>query len=148
MSKRWRACGGIVVRTTERQTVLDWRERNRERLRRYELAKWYKMSPDKRRLKWRKARANWRKHHPDRQYAQMFAYYAKKKAVTVGAAIDYEAIIIASRGLCGICQQSIRDGETNFDHIVPLSRGGSHTQQNIQLTHASCNRRKGNRAVA
>src|SRR3990167_667290 len=32
-----------------------------------------------------------------------------------------------------------------IDHVVPLSRGGSHTRENLQAAHLSCNSSKGNR---
>lgn len=31
------------------------------------------------------------------------------------------------------------------DHIVPLSLGGAHSLENVQLAHLFCNMRKGNR---
>lgn len=35
----------------------------------------------------------------------------------------------------------------SLDHRVPISRGGSHTRDNVQLAHLSCNSRKGGREV-
>ena len=32
----------------------------------------------------------------------------------------------------------------NFDHIIPLSKGGKDKLSNKQLTHAKCNSKKGN----
>jgi 5-methylcytosine-specific restriction endonuclease McrA len=31
----------------------------------------------------------------------------------------------------------------HLDHIHPLARGGSHTMDNLQITHPICNIRKG-----
>lgn len=32
----------------------------------------------------------------------------------------------------------------NYDHIVPVSKGGKDSKSNKQLTHATCNSKKGN----
>jgi 5-methylcytosine-specific restriction endonuclease McrA len=52
-------------------------------------------------------------------------------------------------GLCGICQQPM-DGKNltrlDVDHIDP-SRPDFNSRQNLQLTHASCNRSKGGASV-
>ena len=34
-----------------------------------------------------------------------------------------------------------------LDHVVPLSKGGEHSNANVALAHRICNIRKGNRAV-
>lgn len=54
--------------------------------------------------------------------------------------------------LCQLCGGGV-DGSLSFpepgsasvDHIVPLSRGGSHTWENVQLAHLGCNMSKGAR---
>lgn len=35
----------------------------------------------------------------------------------------------------------------SLDHIVPISLGGTHTRDNLQLAHFGCNSRKGNRVT-
>lgn len=44
-------------------------------------------------------------------------------------------------GLCGICGHRVGRRWT-IDHIIPLSKGGSHTYDNCQPAHAECNRMK------
>lgn len=57
----------------------------------------------------------------------------------------------AQGGRCTICNQTIDrnrldDGDyVNLDHVMPYSKGGSSTVDNAALTHASCNKSKGNR---
>src|SRR6185437_11193092 len=56
--------------------------------------------------------------------------------------------------VCGICDQPVdrsrrypdRDS-ASLDHIVPLSRGGSHTRRNVQLAHLRCNLDKSDRVA-
>ena len=43
----------------------------------------------------------------------------------------------------GACVQCGSNEELEFDHIVPVARGGSSTERNVQLLCAACNREKG-----
>jgi hypothetical protein len=45
-------------------------------------------------------------------------------------------------GRCGICGRLVDPIEFEVDHIIPISRGGSHRMSNVQVAHRSCNRRK------
>lgn len=44
----------------------------------------------------------------------------------------------------GRCVQCNSEQNLEFDHIIPLSRGGSNTERNIQLLCSECNRKKSN----
>jgi HNH endonuclease len=48
---------------------------------------------------------------------------------------------------CQICGKHLKDGEIEFDHIIPLSKGGSSEEHNLQLTCFSCNRAKSNKST-
>ncbi|KKN65430.1 hypothetical protein LCGC14_0481500 [marine sediment metagenome] len=48
-------------------------------------------------------------------------------------------------GICGICEKWVQPKQASMDHIYPLSKGGGHIYDNIQLSHLLCNLRKGNR---
>jgi hypothetical protein len=43
------------------------------------------------------------------------------------------------------CDRQLKDYEIEFDHIIPVSRGGSSEEHNIRVTCLEHNRRKGNR---
>jgi len=52
--------------------------------------------------------------------------------------------------VCGICHDPIDStalypdpGYRSLDHILPLSLGGSHTSNNVRITHLHCNVRRG-----
>ena len=46
--------------------------------------------------------------------------------------------------ICQSCHQHVRDDEIEFDHIIPVSKGGPTTVDNLQLFCRSCNRKKSN----
>ena len=46
------------------------------------------------------------------------------------------------RGLCNVCREDMGT-VFDLDHIIPISRGGPNTDENIQLLCPPCNRRKG-----
>ena len=43
---------------------------------------------------------------------------------------------------CQICGKHLKDDELEFDHIIPISKGGSSEEHNIRLACFDCNRRK------
>ncbi len=47
------------------------------------------------------------------------------------------------KGICGICGKPVDPLEWHMDHIKPLSRGGEHTYENVQVSHPLCNWEKG-----
>lgn len=46
---------------------------------------------------------------------------------------------------CQICSKHLKDNEIEFDHIIPVSKGGSSEEQNVQVTCYKCNRDKRDR---
>lgn len=84
--------------------------------------------------------------HKLREYTRR--RHALKMALGAGP-VDYAQIYKDSGGICGICHEAFMVyDEIHFDHIVPLSRGGAHTAENIQATHAKCNLKKFNKVAA
>lgn len=67
--------------------------------------------------------------------------------------VDYSIalgkLIKRDKGICKICggfvDQSVYSNHDNYpsiDHIIPVSKGGTHTWDNVQLAHRKCNREK------
>lgn len=44
--------------------------------------------------------------------------------------------------ICQECNELVKDDEVEFDHIIPFSKGGRSTVENLRLLHKDCNRRK------
>ncbi len=70
----------------------------------------------------------------------------------------FRALWAAQSGLCALCGAPMpahrgvlahatlwKRLRPSFDHIRPRSKGGTGEAGNLQLAHAACNRRKGNR---
>ena len=63
--------------------------------------------------------------------------------------ITLDAVITRYNGICQICGQAIdksdiinghiRGRYPTVDHIIPISKGGAHTWDNVQLAHMACN---------
>lgn len=121
----------------ERQKALcrAWRVTNLERHR--EMSRdWNKSHPDA----VKDSRRKWLLANPDfsRTHTQ------QRRAIQASAfvdSIDMAALFQMHSGKCGICGKTIT-AKWDLDHIVPLSRGGLHSWQNVQPTHPKCNRVK------
>jgi len=53
--------------------------------------------------------------------------------------IDRNRVLEAAHGICGICKTPVDPAKWHLDHIVPVSKGGSHTYDNVQPAHPACN---------
>lgn len=55
-----------------------------------------------------------------------------------------KSFLIRKSDLCALCGKPILTmKDATIDHIIPLSKGGVHGIQNMQLAHYSCNNSKG-----
>lgn len=53
--------------------------------------------------------------------------------------------LLRASNLCAICGNPIlMMKDATIDHVVPLSKGGIHRMDNMQLAHEQCNWNKGN----
>lgn len=49
---------------------------------------------------------------------------------------------------CWLCGRGIAHGDTiTFDHVTPLSKGGSNKIHNLRPAHDRCNRKRGNGGI-
>jgi 5-methylcytosine-specific restriction endonuclease McrA len=86
----------------------------------------------------------WHKRNPEKSRAAWMRYRARKRNATIGT-IDFEAILARDGWICHICGDLVLRSELSFDHVIPLNKGGSHTQDNLAVAHNSCNKGKGDR---
>lgn len=106
---------------------------------------------------------NWKENNPEKYKA----YHTRTKLKNRCKVNKYDKDITLEKlynrdgGTCALCgglcdyEDYILKGETfiagnyypSIDHIIPLSRGGSHTWENVQLSHRQCNSKKYNKTL-
>ena len=68
---------------------------------------------------------------------------ARKQGVEFDRTVSLDSAYERFHGMCGICLKPCLRQDASLDHVHPLSKGGAHTWDNIQLAHRTCNSRKG-----
>jgi 5-methylcytosine-specific restriction endonuclease McrA len=130
--------------------------------------RWAREHPERRRAIGRRSTAKRRATQPEKMAADYavykaknpdkFAQYArdglrKRRARKRGAPRNdltpqqWQEIQAACDYQCVYCQQVFPPWRLEQDHVQPLSKGGSHTVQNVLPACRPCNKKKGNRLV-
>lgn len=111
-----------------RQAILEsnraWRERNPEKVS-AQNKKWDTANKDRAVALANKRRGS--KNHPGAELISRRDIYERDEAT------------------CGICGGHVEWEDFHMDHVVPLSKGGTHTVDNVQCAHSRCNQRKYNK---
>ena len=120
----------------------------------YQICHKYGISPDRLRKRAKKigVEINWP--CSNRKWTQRAAHYGCDSSM-IDKSITMEKLRERDGDICQICGLPVVDSDINnghagrmyptLDHIIPLSKGGSHTWDNVQLAHMSCNAGKQNR---
>ncbi len=67
----------------------------------------------------------------------------RRQTGTTHSRVAYKAVLARDGMVCHICTLPIASiADLHFDHVIPLSKGGPHTAENIKPAHALCNLRK------
>ena len=73
-------------------------------------------------------------------------YTRKRRRLMDNGKVDYAKILERDGMVCHLCGGKIRNRrDLDFDHVVPLSKGGPHSEENVRPSHRRCNRRKGSK---
>ncbi|MGA3245831.1 MAG: HNH endonuclease signature motif containing protein [Bacteroidota bacterium] len=61
----------------------------------------------------------------------------------------YQALYRSQKGICRVCRElmPLLRGEVEIDHRDPNRQEGFNDDDNLQLTHRKCNRKKSSRSV-
>jgi 5-methylcytosine-specific restriction endonuclease McrA len=62
-------------------------------------------------------------------------------------ALSRKNILLRDRNTCQYCGVLLPSAELTLDHVIPRSRGGASTWENLVAACHSCNRRKGNQML-
>lgn len=118
----------------------EYQEKNAERLRQKRLTANAREASLNRTQKWRAENPEKSKENCRRSQAMRW-FNAEAKRVA------YAKIYEEENGVCYLCCKPVERKGAHFDHVVPLSKGGSHTFDNIRVTHRTCNLRKGAKII-
>src|ERR671939_1036393 len=63
-------------------------------------------------------------------------------------ALSRKNILLRDRNTCQYCGTALGSSELTLDHVIPRSRGGQSTWENLVACCHGCNRRKGSQSPA
>jgi 5-methylcytosine-specific restriction endonuclease McrA len=147
--RRYRASHLEEVKVIARAAAVRRRITNPERLReigRRAAKKRLAKCPDKVREQVRRAMATWRRKHPGKAAAARAIRRARETAAAVPLTPEEQAKVIALYAEAKALTELIGKAY-HVDHIVPLSKGGLHHPNNLQVLRAVDNLRKGARVL-
>lgn len=93
----------------------------------------------------RAANTKWAKNNKLKRQEHYTKYKTRKLEAFVED-IDRELVFVRDNGECQMCGKQVeKEGKNTWhlDHIVPLSRGGKHCMDNVQVLCPFCNTSKG-----
>lgn len=141
-------------------TLYAWRERNRERHLAIARAYWHrhtariKARQHANREKYRAVKnaysAKWKRENRERWDEIRAGVVHRRRARERGVKAERfdVADVIKRDGMkCYLCRRRVARKDLSFDHVVPLSKGGTHTPENVRVTHLKCNLKKNTHLV-
>jgi 5-methylcytosine-specific restriction endonuclease McrA len=120
-----------------RATRRAWVERNRERLTE-NARKRAAENPEAARAR----RRAWKLRHPEKAKLGRRLHRRNKRKMGIASKItipQWNEILEFYNHTCQLCHKPAGDEQLTIDHIIPISKGGLHTWQNLWPAHHSCN---------
>lgn len=95
----------------------------------------------------------WKKTNPDKVREQTHKRRALKYKTQIEP-INEKIVYLRDGWICQHCKKRVdkkfkhpNPMSASLDHIIPLSKGGTHTYDNVQLAHLGCNSSKCNNVL-
>jgi len=143
----------------EKERFRVWYAENREGRKEYNK-EWRKENPEKQqkyadenRLSINTIKMKYQQIHPEKHRETEHKRRARKQN-GICENINSMEIYERDKWVCQICQIKVDKNlkwpnqlSPSLDHIIPLSGGGNHTEDNVQLAHLGCNIRAGIRGT-
>lgn len=85
---------------------------------------------------------------PARNINHVINRIARRRGAAAVESVDRYLVFERDNYTCYLCCKVVKKGDESLDHVVPLTRGGTHTYDNLRLAHRSCNSRKGARLLS
>lgn len=135
----------------------EYRQKNREQKRERDRRQyWLNVEQERQQMReyyvnnveyFREKNKRWLESHPLQAREKDRRYQARRQNATIDA-VDYQRILERDGYWCYICEKAIEPHHClHFDHVIPLARNGSHSEENIKPTHKECNLRKQSRLL-
>ena len=116
-----------------------WRQKHPEKMRE-SSTNWAARNPEKVRAAHKRYVQNNREKHR----LHTIKRRAKLRTILSNLTIsEWRTVLLAYNSACAYCYRS--DVPLEKDHVIPISRGGHHTKENVVPACRSCNAKKGNR---
>lgn len=136
-------CVPVVRAEKNRAYDAKYRKKNPEK-RREGIVRWKKANPEKVKA----ADAKHRKANRDKCAVTFNKWRAAKYANTpiseMLTSTEWLAILAEAQGHCAYCD---KEAKLTLDHVIPLSKGGKHSKDNVVPACEHCNCSKGNKTV-
>lgn len=136
----------------KREWCREWARKNKDKVKKYALS-----HPEK----FRESAARYRKNHPDREKIKSKKYRLSHPHILQAAQVSRRAakngvtanfkhnewtkMIESYNHCCAYCGEKFNRLEQ--DHVIPLTRGGTHESKNIVPACRSCNASKGTKLL-
>jgi len=143
-SRKWHADRLVQDPDYRKRKWAAWYPANRERTLSKAKAR-YDADP----VRYREKTLEWQRANPEKHRLNSLAYSARKRGAEGTHTLEeWVALLVAFENKCAYCQASLGpDRPVTQDHIIPLTRGGTHDIGNINPACGPCNSQKGNKKL-